>query len=280
MTSNSMEIQPLTPWIGAEIFGVDLTRPLSNDQVEAIHKAFLKYLVIFFRDQDLDFASHEALSRHFGELHLPPALAPFRVPDHPGIVKLHIDENSVRAPGELWHSDMSCDAEPPLGSILFLHTVPKVGGDTAFASMYAAYDALSDRMKQQLEGLNAIHDARASMALAETLNTVNEEKRSTARFPRSSHPVIRTHPETKRKTIYVNKSFTTHIVGIPKAESDALLDYLYEHSRQEEFQCRFRWRPNSIAFWDNRAAQHKAIWDYHPQTRSGYRTQICGDKPF
>lgn len=166
---------------------------------------------------------------------------------------------------------MSCDGEPPLGSILYLHTVPEVGGDTMFASMYAAYDALSDKMKQHLEGLTAIHDAANSLAGVVPADTI---------LPRSSHPVIRTHPVTKRKTIYVNEVFTTRIEGVSKAESRALLQFLAQHVQEPEFQCRFRWQPHSIAFWDNRSVQHQAVYDYHPNVRSGFRTQIVGEKPF
>ena len=251
--------------------GIDLTNPLSNAQVEDLHQALIKYLVVFFRDQRLDLASHESLSRHFGELHLPPALAPWRVPEHPGIIKFHIDKDTVKIPGEAWHSDMSCDPEPPLGSILYLHTVPEIGGDTAFASMYAAYDALSDRMKSHLEGLTAIHDAAASLA---------DHVPSSVKLPRSSHPVIRTHPVTRRKALYVNEHFTTRIEGVTKAESNALLSYLFQHVQQPEFQCRFRWQERSVAFWDNRCVQHHAMWDYYPQRRHGHRVTIRGDKPF
>lgn len=270
MTFQSIEAHPLTPAIGAEISGLDLTKPLSNVQVEDLHQALIKYIALFFRDQHLDCESLMRVSRCFGEIHMAPALAPFAMPGYPEVTNFHIDKDTKKIPGELWHSDMSCDPEPPLASTLYLHTVPEVGGDTAFANMYAAYDALSDRMKQHLEGLTAIHDAAAS--LADYVPSRN--------LPRSSHPVIRTHPVTKRKTIYVNENFTTRIEGISKAESNTLLSYLNRHIQEPEFQCRFRWRPHSLALWDNRAAQHSAIFDYYPQTRSGLKTQICGDKPF
>jgi len=262
---------PLTPFVGAEISGVDLTQPLSQEQVAELKTALETYLVIFFRDQHLAVEDLASMTLSFGELHHPPALKPYELPDHPGVLELRIDANTKKIPGEAWHSDMSCDGEPPLGSILYLHTVPEVGGDTMFASMYAAYDALSDKMKQYLEGLTAIHDAANSLAGVVPTDTI---------LPRSSHPVIRTHPVTKRKTIYVNEVFTTRIEGVSKAESRALLQFLAQHVQEPEFQCRFRWQPHSIAFWDNRSVQHQAVFDYHPHVRSGYRTQIVGDKPF
>jgi taurine dioxygenase len=186
------------------------------------------------------------------------------------VINFRIDENSPKAPGEVWHSDMSCDPKPPLGSILYLHTVPEVGGDTAFANMYAAYDALSDRMKQHLEGLTAIHDSAER----------HDHVPANVTLPRSSHPVIRTHPVSKRKAIHVNENFTRRIEGMSRAESNMLLQYLYRHIQEPEFQCRFRWRPHSVAFWDNRSTQHSAIFDYHPHVRAGFRTQIRGDRPY
>ena len=195
---------------------------------------------------------------------------PWRVPGHDEVTIIHADKDSKYVAGEDWHSDMSCDPEPPLGSILYMHVIPPVGGDTVFSSMYAAYDALSDRMKEHLEGLTAMHDAVVGFG------GITPDGMT---LPRSSHPVIRTHPVTGKKTIYVNKGFTTHIEGVSANESAALLAYLYDHIQKPLFQCRFRWQPHSIAFWDNRAVQHSAIWDYFPQTRSGFRIQVLGDRP-
>jgi len=170
--------------------------------------------------------------------------------------------------------DVSCDAEPPMGSILYLKEVPPEGGDTLFASMYAAYDKLSPPIKQLVEGLTAIHDGepvyRGRFGYAAT------EKG----FPKAEHPVVRTHPVTGRKALFVNRNFTTQIKELSRLESDALLEMLYRHAETPEFQCRFRWQPNSVAFWDNRCAQHHAMWDYFPQHRHGYRVTIKGDRPF
>ena len=268
---DAIEVRPLTPVIGAEIFGVDLTRPLAASQVEALKAALIEHLVIFFRDQPLDFEAHKALARHFGEPHIAPSTAAWRVPGHPEITRLHADADSKHVAGEDWHSDMTCDPEPPLGSILYLHTMPESGGDTVFANMYAAYDALSDGMKAYLGGLTATHDGARVFGAISPPGSV---------FPVSTHPVIRTHPVSGRNALFVNKQFTAKIDGLPGDEGDYLLRFLVQHAQRPEFQCRFRWRPHSIAFWDNRAAQHSAIWDYFPQTRSGYRLQIKGDKPF
>jgi taurine dioxygenase len=163
-----------------------------------------------------------------------------------------------------------------MGSILRIHTLPETGGDTLFASMYAAYDALSEPMKVLLGGLRAVHDG------APYYRSVNERigRDETGRaYPRAEHPVIRTHPETGGKAIFVNSMFTTRILGLPKSESDAILRFLFEHVQDPRFQCRFRWEKNSMAFWDNRCVQHQAIWDYWPKTRSGYRVTIKGDRP-
>lgn len=271
MDYRTIKVMPLTPLIGAEISGVDLTKPLPEAQVAELKQALADRLVIFFRDQPIDHENHKAFANHFGGIHIAESTAPWRVPGHPEVTIIHADADSKYVAGEDWHSDMSCDAEPPLGSILYLHTMPETGGDTVFSNMYAAYEALSDRMKAYLEGLKAVHDSVVGFG------GITPEG---MKLPRHSHPVIRTHPETGRKAIYVNKGFTTHIEGIPKKESDALLDFLFLHVQHPQFQCRFKWRPHSIAFWDNRCAQHSAIWDYFPQTRSGFRVQVLGDKPY
>ncbi|CAN5402768.1 TauD/TfdA family dioxygenase [soil metagenome] len=271
LANQSITIKPLTPVIGAEIGNVDLTKPLSDQQVAELQQALADHMVIFFRDQKIDFENHKALARHFGGIHIAPSTKPWQAPGHPEITVMHADGNSKFVAGEDWHSDMSCDEEPPLGSILYLHTIPEVGGDTVFSSMYAAYDALSDRMKAYLGGLTATHDAVVGFG------GITPEG---MKLPRSVHPVIRTHPVTGRKTLFVNKGFTTHINEVPKEESNALLGFLNQHIQQPRFQCRFTWQPHSIAFWDNRSVQHSAIWDYFPNVRSGYRVQVLGDRPF
>ncbi len=271
---DSFEAEPLTRHIGAEISGIDITRPLTDVQVRDLRKALADHQVIFFRDQPFELEAQKAFGRYFGDLHIHPgAPAP---EGHPEILRIHADANSKYVAGEGWHSDVSCDAEPPLGSILHLHTVPPHGGDTLFASMVAAYEALSDRFKHYLDGLTATHDGdhvyrgRYKNYGADDTGKV---------YPRSHHPVVRTHPVTGRKALFVNPGFTTKIDGLPRQESAAILSYLYEHSTQPEFVVRFRWKKDSVAFWDNRCTQHLAVWDYRPEVRSGFRVTIKGDTP-
>jgi taurine dioxygenase len=265
-----IKVTPVNPTIGGVITGIDLTKPFGEDVAEELRRAFAEYLIIFFRDQPIDFEAHRRLAAVFGEAHVAPSTIPWQVPGFPEITKMHADENSTYVPGENWHSDMSADPQPPMGSILYLHTLPPLGGDTVFSSMYAAYDALSDRMKAQLDGLRAIHDARKAFG-----DIVPKDME----LPCSSHPVVRTHPVTGRKALYVNQGYTTRIEGLPDAESDALLAFLYVHVMNPMFQCRFTWEPHSIAMWDNRCNQHMAIWDYFPQIRSGFRIQVKGETP-
>ena len=269
----TIAVDKLTPLIGAEIAGIDIGTPLSHRQLDEIKRALADNLVIFFRDQRLTPEQHLAFGRRFGELHRHPA-APHEA-GMPALMKIHADKDSPRANGESWHSDVSCDPEPPMGSILYIKQCPPKGGDTLFASMYAAYEALSDRMKAHLDGLTAIHDGEhVYRGLFANFGVADKPS-----YPRAEHPVIRTHPVTGRKALYVNRWFTLRIVGLPVEESDALLRYLYDHSENPLFQCRFRWQPNSVAFWDNRCTQHRALWDYWPHARSGNRVTIRGDKP-
>ncbi len=269
----TISVDKVTPLIGAEIAGIDLAQPLSNRQQDEIHRALAENCVIFFRDQRITPDQQVAFGRLFGDLHVHPA-APHET-GRPELMIIRADENSPRANGEGWHSDVSCDPEPPMGSILYIKQCPPRGGDTLFASMYAAYDALSDRMKTYLEGLTAVHDGEpVYRGLYDNYGVKDKEQ-----YPRAEHPVIRTHPVTGRKALYVNRGFTSHLVGVPRDESEGILRYLYEHMANPLFQCRFRWRENSIAFWDNRCVQHHALWDYWPHTRIGNRVTIAGDKP-
>ena len=271
----TITIDKLTPIIGAEIAGVDLSKPLSNRTSDEIHRALAENLVIFFRDQHITPQQHLAFGRLFGELHIHPASGR-TLQGHPEILIIAADEKSKRVAGEEWHSDVSFETEPPLGSILYLTEVPPTGGgDTLFASMYAAYEALSDRMKAYLAGLTALHDGE-SVYRGLYANAGVADKPA---YPSAEHPVIRTHPVTGKKALYVNRGFTRHIIGIPRDESDAILAYLYQHAENPLFQCRFRWTENAIAFWDNRCAQHRAMWDYWPHTRSGTRVTIQGERP-
>jgi taurine dioxygenase len=274
MSFETISVTPVTPRIGANVQGITLAEPLTNRQVDELHRALAEHQVLFFRDQPMDVESHKRLGRYFGELHIHPNTP--GPEGHPEILPIHADADAKRVNGEYWHSDVSCDEEPPLGSILYLHTVPGAGGDTLFASQYAAYDALSPHMKAYLEGLTATHSGETAYRRINALSGRSNEGRV---FPRASHPVVRTHPVTKRKALYVNRNFTMHIDGLPDDEGRAILDFLFVHGTREEFQARFRWDPHSVAFWDNRAVQHMAIWDYYPQVRSGRRVTIKGDRP-
>jgi taurine dioxygenase len=270
MQFETIQVAPCTLRIGAEVRGIDLSQALNAIQIAELNAALVEYQVLFFRDQPLDLDSQERAGRYFGELIRHSGVA--GVDGHPEVVAIHADENSQYVAGEEWHSDLSCDAEPPLGSLLYLHTVPPVGGDTMFSSMYAAYDALSERMKQYLDGMTAVHDGEHVYRRF----TSDASKR----FPVNSHPVVRTHPVSGRKALFANAQYVTHINGLPKEESDAVLSFLAKHCMNAAFHVRFRWQPHSVALWDNRCVEHYAIWDYFPQKRSGYRVTIKGDKPF
>jgi taurine dioxygenase len=272
MPDASIRVNKLTPHVGGEIQGVDLSHPLDESTFKQVHDALIDNGVIFFRDQHLTPEQQKDFGRLFGELHVHPA-APSLLPGHPEILVIHADENSRHVAGENWHSDVSCDPEPPMGSILYMQELPPVGGDTLFASMYAAYEALSEPMKRFLEPLTARHEGEH---VYRGRYGVDDAGRV---FPKAEHPVIRTHPVSGRKALFVNGGFTTRIVQLARAESDAVLQLLYRHIETPEFHCRFRWQVNSVAFWDNRCVQHHAMWDYYPQRRHGHRVTIKGDKP-
>ena len=274
MSHDSITVRKLTPTIGAVISDVDLSRELTNRQFEEIHQALMDNLVIFFRDQHLTIDQHKAFGARFGKLHVHPNAAK-GVPEHPEILVIKADENSTRVAGENWHSDVSCDEEPPMGSILYIQEVPPDGGgDTMFANMYLAYETLSAPIRTMLDGLTAVHDSWKAHSNRKA------GQGSEMRFPSSEHPVVRVHPVTGRRLLFVDRGFTTHIPQLSRPESDALLAFLFRHIETPRLSCRFRWEANSISFWDNRCAQHQAIFDYWPHKRYGHRVTICGDRPF
>lgn len=273
-----LTILPMTPTIGAEIEGIDLSRPLAASTVSALRQALLDWKVLFFRDQDITTEQHLAFARCFGELEVHP-FAPHK-PDYPEVLAITHDDKS-RGRENTWHSDVTWRVEPSLGSVLRAIEVPPVGGDTLFSDMYAAYEGLNDEVKAKIDGKVAVHDfthfrqgMRRRGATEEQIRAFEEQ------YPMVEHPVVRTHPETGRKCIYVNAAFTLHIVGMEKAESDALLAHLYAQAAIPEYQCRFRWTPNAIAFWDNRASQHYAVSDYFPAVRKMERVTVIGDRPY
>ena len=273
MTTTDLSVTRLTPVLGAEIHGVNLDT-IDEAGLRQVHDALNAHQVDFFRDQDISVESQMRLGAHFGELVAHPNDP--GLDGHPEVMIIHADESSKRGAGASWHSDVSCDPEPPLGSILRIHTLPETGGDTLFASMYAAFDALSGPMQHFLEGLTATHDGSPYYRSVNARIGRDDGGRT---YPHATHPVVRTHPESGRKALFVNRMFTTGIDGLSRRESDALIALLFEHIEQPQFQVRFRWAKDSIAFWDNRCVQHQAIWDYWPETRSGYRVTIKGDRP-
>ncbi|MDF1679305.1 TauD/TfdA family dioxygenase [Ponticaulis sp.] len=268
------EIKQLSPMIGAELSGLKLSGDLPDAAISEIRRALLEFKVVFFRDQhELTAAEHIAFARRFGDLEIHPATP--KGQEDPEILRITHDETS-KGRENAWHSDVTWRPEPSLGSILRAREVPPFGGDTLFSCMYAAYDALSPAMKDWVSGLTARHDI--ARVFAGRLNKSIEELH--AQYPVQEHPVVRTHPETGRRALYVNTAFTDQIVGLSKKESDWLLAHLYTFAAVPEHQCRFRWEAGSLAFWDNRACQHYAASDYFPQRRVMERVTIAGDRPF
>ncbi|MCA1748990.1 MAG: TauD/TfdA dioxygenase family protein [Parasphingopyxis sp.] len=267
------EIRPMTPAIGAELLGVDLGSPDIGAAIPAIREALLTHKVIFFRDQDITREQHLEFAQHFGELEIHPATP--KDQQHPEILRIAYDENS-RGQENAWHSDVTWREEPSMGSILRAIELPAVGGDTLFACMHAAYRGLSDEMRRFVSGMIAVHDI--ARVFARRLGKQPQELHD--KYPPVEHPVVRTHPETGLPTLYVNVAFTSHIKGLSEQESADLLRHLYAQASNPEIQCRFRWAPGSIAFWDNRAVQHFAASDYFPARRAMERATIKGDRPF
>ena len=270
-------LEPLTPTIGAEVQGIDLTTVPDRSTLTALREALLEYKVLFFRDQDITTEQHLDFARSFGKLEVHP-FAPEK-PGYPEVLAITHDRDS-KGRENLWHSDVTWRECPSLGSILRAIEVPPVGGDTLFSDSYAAYEGLSDETKERIEGKVAVHDfAHFRKLMAQRGKTPEEIEEMNKAYPMVEHPVVRTHPETGRRGLYVNAAFTQYIVGLERDESDALLRHLYAQAAIPEYQCRFRWQNNSIAFWDNRACQHYAVSDYWPAVRKMERVTIIGDRP-
>ncbi len=270
-----MKVTRFAPALGAEVREIDLSRGLDDAAAAGVRAALLEHGVLFFKDQrEIPPEIQVQIGRKFGSLHVHPA-AP-QMAGHPEVFVIHAHKDSKVANGEFWHSDVSCDVEPPLGTILQIHVLPEIGGDTLFANMYAAYDALSDPMKTMLKGLTATHASEHIYRGRYSDRGVDDEGKV---YPSAVHPVVRTHPETRRPAIYVNRTFTTRINELTVDESAAVLDLLFDHCEHVDFQIRFRWQKNDVAFWDNRCVMHRAIWDYWPNERKGRRVTIAGDRP-
>ena len=272
------DIRPVAGALGAEIHGLDLANELSTRDSQQLRQLLNEHEVIFFRDQDITPARQKAIALSFGPLQTHPAYATIE-----GFPEITILESTPDKPTkiEAWHTDMTFREHPPMGTVLKSVVVPPKGGDTLWSSMTAAYNGLSPQMQQFLQGLTAVHEF--AHGFRESLAEPGGKERlaaAVAANPPVRHPVIRTHPETGKKVIFVNALFTTHIEGLKPAESDALLQFLFKHITTAEYTCRFQWRPHSIAIWDNRSTQHKPINDYFPSHRLLQRITIDGDKPY
>ncbi len=264
--------------LGAEIHGVDLTKPLDDDLKSGIRQLLNTHEVIFFRDQAIDPLQQRDLARIFGPLQTHPAYGTVD-----GLPEVMILESTREKPSkiEMWHSDMTFRPHPPSVTVLRGMIIPEVGGDTLWASMTSAYDTLSPGMQRYLEGLYAVHDFSAGFkeSLAEPGGRERLADAVNANPP-VRHPVIQVHPETGKKVLFVNSLFTTHIEGLPRLESEDILRFLYRHAATTELTCRFAWQPDSIAIWDNRSTQHKPINDFFPATRRLHRVVSEGDIPY
>lgn len=279
MPSASLDIRPLSGALGAEIGGVDLSAPLDEAMVAAIRRAWLDHLVIFFRGQDLPPDRLIAMARRFGR----PVEYPFVAgldgfPEVTPVVKLEHERVNF---GGIWHSDTAYLDEPPMGTFLIAREVPPVGGDTLFANMYLAYETLSAGMRRMIDPLVAVNSSRkadASKTREDRMRGGSAGAGSNRDFE-ALHPVVRTHPETGRRALYVNVGHTSRFKDMTEEESEPLLRFLFAHQTRPEFTCRFRWEPGSLALWDNRCAQHNPVNDYHGYRRVMHRVTLAGDRP-
>jgi taurine dioxygenase len=271
-----MEVRPIAGALGAEIEDVDLARPPGAGTIAEIRRALLEHLVIFFRGQKLSPQQQLAFARAFGEPMEYPQLK--GLPECPCITPVVKLEHERVNFGGVWHSDTTYLERPPMGSMLYAIEVPPQGGDTLFANQYLAYESLSEGFKRTLDGLVGVNTsvkAQASKTREDRMRAAGEELKVLV----GEHPVVRTHPETGRKALYVNVGHTERFRGWSDEESQPLLDYLFAHQVRPEFTCRFRWQPGSLAFWDNRCAQHNPVNDYHGHRRVMHRVTLAGDVP-
>lgn len=269
----SLSVDTLTPHLGAEIHGVDLSVPLNGQQLADVRQAFADWGVVVFRDQHLDREAHKAFGRHFGELHVHPMN--FARKQDPEMLIVKTTAESPYTAGDAWHSDVTCDANPPYASLLYITETPECGGgDTLYADMALAYELLSPTMQSFLEGLTAVHDG--GIPYVGAYKSTPPE----GGYPRNEHPVIALHPVTGEKLLYVNSGFTSHIVGLQRWESKALLESLYNFiATTPRLHARVEWKPNTLTMWDNRRVQHHAVWDYYPNSRYGERVSTLGVTP-
>ena len=270
-----ISVKRFAPNLGAEVTGVDLSEDIDDGQFSEILDAFHNYQVLFFKNQrEISPEMQVKFGKRFGDLHTHPA-AP-TMDGHPEVFEIHATKDSKIANGEFWHSDVSCDEMPPLGTMLQIHILPACGGDTMFSNMYSAYDSLSLPLREMLDHMTATHESEHIYKGRYSDRGRND---SEINCPRAIHPVVRTHPETGRKALFVNRTFTTRINELSAHESDNILEMLFQHAEHIDHQIRFRWSLNDMAFWDNRCCMHRAIWDYWPEERKGRRVTILGDRP-
>ncbi len=276
--STKLIVKPLTRSVGAEIHGVNLLEPVSDALIAEIRKIWLELGVIFFRDQPLDSAAYLAFARRFGEVVEYPFVK--GLPDFPLIIPVLKLPHETHNFGGVWHTDTTYLAEPPAATMLIARELPPVGGDTMFASNYAAYDALSEGLKKTVDQLVAVNSSAKAAVTHSREDRLGDSATSKGREElNSQHPVVRTHPETGRKALYVNPGHTLRFVGWTEEESAPLLDYLFAHQVRPEFTCRFSWTPGAIALWDNRCVLHNPINDYHGHKRLLHRITLKGDAP-
>jgi taurine dioxygenase len=270
-------VRRLAGALGAEISGVDLRTPLAGEASAEVRRAFLDHLVIFFRDQPLTPEQFMAFAHSMGK----PVEYPFvrGIAGFPEIIEVKKLEHERVNFGGVWHSDTTYLQVPPMGSMLLAREVPPYGGDTLFANQYAAYEALSDGMKKLLEGLRGVNDSSKANVTRTREDRIKTDGKSADASLVAEHPVVRTHPETGRKALYVNTAHTVRFAGMTEAESAPLLEYLFQHQVKPEFTCRFTWTAGALAFWDNRCAQHNPVNDYHGHRRVMHRITLAGDTP-
>lgn len=275
-----IKIQSLGPYIGAQVSDIDLTRPLSDAQFEQLYHALIRHQVLFLRNQPLTPLQHRQLAARFGDLHIHPVYP--HAPDVEEIIVLDTHDDNP-PDNDNWHTDVTFIETPPAGAILTAQRLPETGGDTLWASGIAAYQALSEPLKVLLNALQAEHDFRKAFQEYKYRASEEEHQRwlqAVAKNPPVLHPVIRTHPVSGKKALFVNEGFTTRIVGLKEKESEALLNFLFAHITKPDFQVRWRWQVGDVAIWDNRVTQHYANADYLPARRIMHRATILGDKPF
>ncbi len=278
MDYTRIRVEPLSPALGAEVYGVDLAGPLDESSVAEIRRAFLSHLVIFFRDQTMTPQQFLRFARTMGEPSEYPMVK--GMDEYPEITEVIKKEDERVNFGGIWHSDTTYLECPPMATMLYALEVPPVGGDTLFANMHMAYESLSSGMQRLLEGLTAVNSAGKDIAAATRADRIRERPGDVGdSVPTAEHPLVRTHPETGLQALYVNPGHTVRIGGLSEPESAPILDYLYAHQTRAEFTCRFRWRVGSLAFWDNRAAQHYPLNDYHGFRRAMQRITLAGDRP-